>query len=135
MPHKTFRFRSLISFFTFVPSSVFHLRSFFTSSPFVWPFRTVFILFTSLFLYRSFHRSFFAIRFSRELVEAFVAHFSSSSRTVHFLISQLRIVLSLLYVLPLFYLFFYLTPQFFCSVLFYSWTIIWCCYCKCNEEK
>jgi len=40
-------------------------------------------------------------------VEAFVAPFSSSSHTVHFWVSQLRIVLPLLYVIPLFYLFIY----------------------------
>ncbi|KAG5040446.1 hypothetical protein JHK85_012922 [Glycine max] len=56
---------------------------------------TVFTLFTS----SSFllHRSFFIVRFSRELVEAFVAPFSSSSRTMHFWVSQLQIVLPILF--------------------------------------
>ena len=98
-PHKMIR----------VPSSLLHLRSFFTSSPFVSPFHIVFTLFTSSLLHCSFHRlfhhSFFTDRFSRELVEAFIAPFSSLSRTVHLWVSQLQIVLPLLYVLPLFYLF------------------------------
>ena len=102
-PHQTFRLCSLTFFFTFVPSSLLHLRSFFTSSPFVSPFHIVFTLFTSSLLHCSFHRlfhhSFFTDRFSRELVEAFIAPFSSLSRTVHLWVSQLQIVLPLLYVL------------------------------------
>ena len=58
MSHQTFRLCSLTSFFPFVPSSLLHLRSFFTSSPFISLFHTVFTLFTSSLLHRSFHRSF-----------------------------------------------------------------------------
>ena len=63
MSHQTFRLRSLTSFFIFVPSSLLHLRSLFTSSLFVLPFHIVFTLFTSSLL----HCSFFTVHFTSSL--------------------------------------------------------------------
>jgi len=124
--HQTFRFDFLLhlcSFFTASPSFLLHFFTvrftvshclhplhFFASSPFLF--------------HHSFHRSFFTVRFSCELVETFIAPFSSSSRTMHFWVSQLRIVLPLLYVLPLFYLFL-LYFLFFVLLLAYCDVLVW----------